>query len=358
MSWQDASPQLDPRLRPFVESADGDDAAQAALVSLLADIVDPVTAKVIKGKLRVSLDPRDGANQNQDAIEVAGEVRLSILGELRRLKTPPGERVIADLGKYVAVTAYHTCYEHLRRKYPRRHSLKNKVRYLLTHDAAFTLRETADGEWLGGLAARASDIRSPRTSDEFITSRDDAQGFIARALGGKDPQGLRLDQIVRAIFDHAGVEIELDQLVSLVALLWRVQETPETKVDEERISKQYRRSPELWTNVEDTVDRRLYLQRLWTEVKQLPVRQRIALLLNLRDEHGRGAINLFPAVGVASIREIAVSLEMSAEQLAEIWNDLPLDDAALGARLDITRQQVINLRKSARARLARKTKDY
>jgi len=33
---------------------------------------------------------------------------------------------------------------------------------------------------------------------------------------------------------------------------------------------------------------------------------------------------------------------------------LPLEDAAIAERLGLTRQQVINLRKSARARLARR----
>jgi hypothetical protein len=40
--------------------------------------------------------------------------------------------------------------------------------------------------------------------------------------------------------------------------------------------------------------------------------------------------------------------------LDELWDELPLDDLKIAARLGMTRQQVINLRKSARARLARR----
>ena len=44
---------------------------------------------------------------------------------------------------------------------------------------------------------------------------------------------------------------------------------------------------------------------------------------------------------------------MPPEHLAEIWNELPLDDRTIAGHLGLTRQQVINLRSAARQRLAR-----
>ncbi|MFN0171664.1 MAG: sigma-70 family RNA polymerase sigma factor [Bryobacteraceae bacterium] len=99
---------------------------------------------------------------------------------------------------------------------------------------------------------------------------------------------------------------------------------------------------------------RLFARRLWEEVQQLPVNQRRALLLNAKDN----ALSLFPVCGVASIRQIAHSLEMQPEELATLWNDLPMEDQVLAARLQITRQQVINLRMSARKRLANRLRDW
>jgi hypothetical protein len=75
----------------------------------------------------------------------------------------------------------------------------------------------------------------------------------------------------------------------------------------------------------------------------------------LRDVQRRDALTLLPLTGVASLRDIANVLEIEAQKLAEIWNDLPLDDLSIGALLRVSRQQVINLRKSARERLARRT---
>jgi DNA-binding CsgD family transcriptional regulator len=45
---------------------------------------------------------------------------------------------------------------------------------------------------------------------------------------------------------------------------------------------------------------------------------------------------------------------MEAVELARIWKDLPLADQDIATRLDLNRQQVINLRKSARERLGRR----
>jgi DNA-directed RNA polymerase specialized sigma24 family protein len=101
-------------------------------------------------------------------------------------------------------------------------------------------------------------------------------------------------------------------------------------------------------------DLRTRLRRLWSEIRQLPPRQCAALILNLRDEQGKGAVVLLPLTGTASMRQIAAVLEMPAARFAQLWNRLPLDDAAIGEMLGATRQQVINLRKAARARLARR----
>jgi RNA polymerase sigma factor (sigma-70 family) len=106
------------------------------------------------------------------------------------------------------------------------------------------------------------------------------------------------------------------------------------------------------------LERRSDLFRLWGEILQLPARQAAALILNLRDEQRRNAVVLLPLTGVATIREIARTVGMSAEGFAQIWNRLPLEDAAIAELLGVTRQQVINLRKSARERLARRMRSH
>jgi hypothetical protein len=103
------------------------------------------------------------------------------------------------------------------------------------------------------------------------------------------------------------------------------------------------------------IDQRRWLAALWPEILLLPLTQRIALLLHLRDERGGPALPYFPASGVATISAIAAALEMTLAELVALWPNLPLSDLAIAERLGLTRQQVINLRASARQRLARKT---
>jgi hypothetical protein len=82
------------------------------------------------------------------------------------------------------------------------------------------------------------------------------------------------------------------------------------------------------------------------------------LLLNLKDAEGRGCIALFPATGIATLRQLAEALEMSADGFAQLWNELPLEDARIAELLGLTRQQVINTRKSGRERLTRRLKGF
>jgi hypothetical protein len=106
--------------------------------------------------------------------------------------------------------------------------------------------------------------------------------------------------------------------------------------------------------VEQAIDCRRYAARLWEEIRALPRRQRIALLFHLRDAQGNSALSLFQLTGTAFLPAIATAVGMSEAELAGLWNDLPLDDNRIAALLACTRQQVINLRMSARKRLAKR----
>jgi predicted DNA-binding protein (UPF0251 family) len=146
----------------------------------------------------------------------------------------------------------------------------------------------------------------------------------------------------------AGAPVELDALVSVVADLQGV--TDEVLDADEGAAQELKDER---ADVGDALERRQFFARLWEEVCALPVRQRAALLLNLRDIQ-ENVITLLPAMGVASIRAISEALEVPYAEFLRLWNELPLEDAAIAERLGLTRQQVINLRKSARARLARR----
>jgi hypothetical protein len=106
-------------------------------------------------------------------------------------------------------------------------------------------------------------------------------------------------------------------------------------------------------SAETQLDRRRLTARAWSEIVALPFRHRIALLLSLRDGDG-GLLWAFAASRAVTVREIAQALEMREDELTALWPDLPWADRRIAALLGCTRQQVINLRASARKRLARR----
>lgn len=190
--------------------------------------------------------------------------------------------------------------------------------------------------------------------DELIQLVNDAVALKRAGIFWQDPSRAALPELSQALFLLAGAPVRLDDILSVIADVQGVHDrgislSSNLEHDFDVLS----RPAEVSTYLPLQMERRSYLRRLWAEISQLPRFQRVALLLNLRDAH-EGVIVLLPLAGVASIRQIAGVLEVSAEELSKWWNDLPFEDEAIAALLNVTRQQVINLRKAARARLGRR----
>jgi RNA polymerase sigma factor (sigma-70 family) len=339
--------QIDNLLLPLLH-ADAT-ASQDLFERLLTEQAAPLIRQIVRAKLCLHYERQ----RPEEVEDLQSEVLVQVLERLCAFRHNPSQRAIANFRSYVAVTTYHACYEHLRRKHPQYHQLKNRLRYLLTHRTEFALWEGEQTIWLSGFArwrtAGSADTHNARLQQLI----DDPQA----ALNGR-AERLNLAELLAALFDWVGQPIELDQLVNLVArLLGQPLHTPHSERDEEQAdSDPFERLADPRSNVTAEIEARLQLQRLWDEIKQLPAGQRTALLLNLRDEQGGNVIALLPHTGTATLRQIAEALALPAIELAEVWPKLPLDDDAIALRLCVTRQQVINLRLAARRRLARRLK--
>jgi hypothetical protein len=170
---------------------------------------------------------------------------------------------------------------------------------------------------------------------------------------------MNLEEVIRSFLAWRGRAIPLDELVGIVAELQGVRDPQRVQWQGEEGEEGAGASvcellPDRAVDIASAVEQRFCLEKLWKEICELPPRQRVALLLNLRDAQAGDALILFTLTGIASLRRIAEVIDMPHEELAALWNKLPLEDVAIAALLGITRQQVINLRKSARDRLARR----
>ncbi len=354
MKMTKAAPQIDDLLLPLLR-AESDD-ARHLIERLVAEHAAPVIKQIIRSKLCLCFEH----GPLEDAEDLHGEALLQLLARLQAFRADPEGRAIGNFRGYVAVTTYNACYEYLRRKYPQYQHLKNRLRYLLTHQPGFALWEGENAVWLCGLARWRTAHRSDAHSGRLQQISDDPQSFAQTALAGRPPERMNLADLLAALFDWLGHPVELDQLVTLVARLCGVTERiVESESDHSEDSADlFEQLPDPRANVEAEVEARLCLERLWMEITQLPSGQITALLLNLRDQKGGNVIALLPVTGVATIRQIAEALTIPAVEFVHIWPRLPLDDDTIAARLGLTRQQVINLRLAARRRLARRLKDF
>jgi RNA polymerase sigma factor (sigma-70 family) len=354
MDSRTATRQLDELLLPFLRTRDEAE-AERLLALLVEEHAAPVARAVVKRKLRASLRDSDGRGQNQDALDVAADVYADLLEELSGLRAGRHERAIGNFRAYVAGVAYNACHRYLRRKYPERHSLKTRLRYLLTHHSDFALWDAGEHALMCGRAARSA--RPAEASDDH-SPQDLAERARAR-LGGRDARRAQLWEVAAAVFDAAGTALELDELVNVVAELQGVEEQqPSRDEGEEASVARAEQLADSSAGVAEELEQRAYLARLWAEIGQLPPNQRAALLLNLRDAQGRDVTSLLPHMGVAGLRQIAEAVRIPAAEFAALWNELPLEDTRIAERLGLTRQQVINLRKSARARLGRRMREF
>ena len=169
---------------------------------------------------------------------------------------------------------------------------------------------------------------------------------------------LKLASLLSAIFNELNGPVALDDLVSVVAEIWQIKDLPvrSAQMGNEEAVSAIASAPAAEFDLR--LDQRRHLEQIWLEIGELPPRQRIALLMNLKDAQGRSAVALLPPLRIASIRQIAGMLGIPAERFAAMWNQLPLDDEAIAEQLGVTRQQVINLRKCARERLRRRTRAF
>ncbi|HKP82736.1 MAG TPA: hypothetical protein VJT69_11980 [Pyrinomonadaceae bacterium] len=327
--------KIDVLLEPLLAEVSPEQADEL-LSQLITVHAEPVIKTVIRYKLRFSTN-RD--TQRAEADDIQQEVVLQLLAQLQRFRKLPESHPITDLRGMAAVIAHRTCARWLRRQFPERHALKNRLHYLLTRQRSFALWQDEDGKLVAGFAVWG---KKPPT----------------RNVAGieKLPKRESLAETVATIFNHLNAPVEFDELVSGVAAIEGISDQPVESLtdDEDAVHEPPAPEPDqAWRT-----EKRMFLQRLWEELQQLPRNQRAALLLNLKDASGFSSITLFPATGIATIRQLAGALEIAAEDFAVVWNELPIEDARIAELLGLRRQQVINARKSGRERLARRLKGF
>jgi hypothetical protein len=356
MSRSTIAEETDSILLPFLQ-ANSELDAQSLLEKLLTQDVDRTIRGIIRQKFNLSTRKFTANYNNPDTEDIYHDVCLQILNRLRQVKANPLTKTINNFRNYVAVTTYNICDEALRQKYPRRWRLKNRLRYLLSHQQGFSLWLDDKQGWLAGFSLWQTQKKVFSGIQKLENLLNHPHLSLQTMLPYKEIHKVNPADLVAAIFNYVGSPIKLDDLVNIAAELWNAKDPISATGISEDIAQNRETHLSKSTDLTTELEQRIYLKYLWQNISSLPLRQRIALLLNMKDENGSG-IALFPFLGIATIRQIATTLEMPIEEFAQLWPRLPLDDTAIAEHLGINRQQVINLRKAARLRLIRNMKKF
>jgi DNA-directed RNA polymerase specialized sigma24 family protein len=345
------SSEIDPLLEPLLLPT-RDEEIDQYLSQLIAIHAEPVIKGIVRHKLH--LKSHHGIGQ-ADADDIQQEVVVQLLTALRRLRQQPVAHPIGDLRGLTAVIAHRACSQWMRRRFPARHQLKNRLSYLFTRHPGFAIWRGANGRQMVGFAMWQG--RKDAATDEQLERLSDDETLLVRVSSLKSGKNSDWGGALTAIFNRLSAPTEVDKLVGALSGLLKVEDRPIESIDQIQATAELQFSTGQPDAAQQT-ERRIFLQNLWEEVCQLPLNQRAALLLNLRDHEGRGCLALLPALGIATFRQIAGTLEIGAEKLAELCNGGPLEDAKIAEMLRLTPRQVINARKSARQRLTRRLKGF
>ncbi|HEY8561653.1 MAG TPA: hypothetical protein VIL74_14855 [Pyrinomonadaceae bacterium] len=158
-------------------------------------------------------------------------------------------------------------------------------------------------------------IRKPVDSEHIKTE------IAAKLDAANSTESERTVELVRRIFAFSESMILFKDLLSIVGEIQGVKDKTEI-TDEEALLHQ-EKNMSVTNDGLSEIERQEVLKRIWLEILALPPRHRIALLLNLKDKSGDCVIRLFPIPRIASIREIAESLEFPPEEFAAVWNEMP-----------------------------------
>jgi RNA polymerase sigma factor (sigma-70 family) len=314
----DDSPVTDQALDSYLSAqASPESLDTEELGELLATRADPIIRKVVFHRI---------SDSRADAEDVCADAILSLIQRLQRYKEEAGPRPIEDFSSYTAATAHHACDQYLRRKNPALWRLRNRIRYLLEHDAKLATWRDSQGRLLCGFAG---------WQGQEQTQQAPSPGSFAAS------ECVELRELLFRLFHNSAGPLELSTVIEVARALPDFQLPIGGHTVEADI-------PDKAPAIDSEIEQRRYAAELWKEIQDLPPRQRSALLLNLKND----AMNLLLLTGVARFRELATALDMPLEELASLWSKLPLEDTEIAQRLGGTRQQIINLRMAARKRLA------
>lgn len=338
-----ARAKIDIRLQALLEV--DDQQYQFLLDNLIKEHAEPLIHKIIHAKLKLSPTKSIKKAGNDDANDLCQDAIIRLIAHLKQLRTNPIRFAISAFDEFVAKVTFNVYNNYIRTKYPHRHKLKRQLEHLLKSRKEFDLWKESS-ERLAGLA-HWRDSNRYQTNPAALQT----QSFVLAQLDDTLFNQIPLSDLLAKFFEWANQPVAFDELVNVIAEVCGIKDSPQKDWPIDRQVSIEQHSGEGIRKLEY----REHLRLVWKEILALPIRQRFALLLNWKNSASDSFVSSLIIDGIASTTDIAKALEMDLANLEQIWDQLPLKDAAIGEMLGgLPGQAVANLRKSARERLARR----
>ena len=347
----------------------------------LLEQLAPVIRAILMRKSGMSLAAHDSRSDNVDALELSQDVMARLWERI----ADGGGDAVADLKAYAATVTHNAWSDHLRRKYPQRASLKNRLRYFLNHQRSYALWNDGDGELLAG--RHGWQLKAMAAADASrINALRDGQAQLPRGSVARKAMDLyaapEWDRLVGAVLEQLAAPLPLDELVGIAAALLGLKEDRIESLDDvEDGDPAIDVAADSAEQPEALAETRSALRQLWGAILALKPDYRRAYLLNLPGPgKQRADIEVFVLHGVATMADIEAALafaeaqyraaftriELDAGERFELercgsarelfcllWRHLPLADSIIAVLLEMEAQQVINRRMLALRELAR-----
>ena len=363
-------------------------ATTAGREQLLAETLPTIRA-ILKRKSGMSLADDDARRDNVDAIELYHEVLARVW---ERIAKPGASEGVNDVRAYAATVTHNTWSDYLREKYPRRASLKNRLRYFLGHQSRYAIWESMEGETLCGFRKwllgdrRGAEAASTARIHALREGRDKLAAGTVSTRPMEQFDANHWDQLLDALFTRLAGPIAVDDLVAVVVQLIALKEDRIESLDDEGDDDEpVHDIADESAAPERIAEMRSALRALWAAIIRLKPDYRSAYLLNLPGPgKSRCDIEVFVTNGIVGIADIGIALGLTdsqyqsvwplldmedsdradvailvsaEEQFFLLWKYLPLVDAIIAQLLGLGQQQVINRRMLAMRELARALTD-
>lgn len=343
--------RMDSILSSFVREEDPLE-QERLLAELLSVEAQPIIGRVLRQQLGLFFNGSSKGRQGNIAADIHHEIVTRIVERLRRLRSGNANderRDISDFGSYVSRIAKNVCHDFLREKYPTRHSLKSRIRYLLSAKPEFYIQRSEDFVTWCGLSEWKDRVSEPvQLADEELIER-----VQERFQLNKNSTNLALAPVLEGLFVENGTEIEVDRLVTLVTQVLGSSETVVESLDT-TLKEVHTNLPDQRPRADQTMEDQERLRSLWNEILKLPITQRKLILLSNLDVVGDDLWSLFLESGTVLPSHILEAIGISHKEFMSLWPRVPLSLSDLADHLALTRDQVIRSRFQARDRLKKR----